>query len=347
MTKQPPPDFLPLRNALADWAHVESEEVFAGRDAGIAPVLSITIPTYRRSDVLAEAVASALAQDLGQPFEVVIVDNDPESLGHEALLAAIPALAEGNVRYLRNRENIGMYGNINRCVEVARGAWISILHDDDMIDPDFARRTLAELTSPHARFDGLVSRKRLLDQREVRFTRGRIKGAIYRAREAYQFGGRGSRRIDARQLFWGCVVGNTVGFICRTADIRALGGFYPEEHPSCDYFFYARFAERWRLGESRQVLATIRVAVNSLTQKAQQLACLRQGYELQCAYAGSVLPRFWARLSPLVMARQVAVTSAFWRSGITKAEAEEAIGVAMPRDRPLALYLMRLALRGF
>lgn len=346
---QPPSDFLPLRDAFADWAHVVTDEVFAGGDAGekANPLLTIAIPTYRRPDTLVQAVASALAQDMEQPFEVVIVDNDPDSDGHEVLSAAVPAVADGNIRYLRNRENLGMYGNSNRCVEAARGEWITILHDDDLLDPEFGRTMLAELAGETARFDGLVARKRLLDQRDVRYTVGPLKAAAYRAREAYQFGCRGARAIDARKLFWGCVVGNTVGFVCRTAHIRAIGGFYPKEHPSCDYFFYARFAERWRLGESQRVLATIRVAVNSLMAKGQQLACLHQGYELQRAYAGTVLPRWWERLSPCVMARQVAVTSSFWRSEMTRKEAEEAIGMKIPRDRPWFYYLARLVLNGF
>lgn len=346
---QPPSDFLPLRDAFADAAHIETDEVFVGRGVGRGdpPLLTIAIPTYRRPDTLAEAVQSALSQDMDQPFEVVVVDNDPESAGHEALQAAVPAIVGANVRYLRNRRNLGMCGNSNRCVEMARGEWITILHDDDLVDPEFGRTMLAELSADGARFDGLVSRKRLLDQREVRYSFGRIKAALYKARDDYQFRGRSHRIIDARKLFWGCVIGNTVGFICRTSHIRAIGGFYPEESPSWDYFFYARFAERWRLGESRRVLATIRAAVNSLTSRHVQLACFRQGYDLQRAYAGTVLPRYWARLSPWIMARQVSVTSSFWHSNITKEEAEEAVGISIPRDRPRLLYLARLVLNGF
>ncbi len=345
----PPSDFLPLRNAFADAAHVKTDEVFAGRGVGRGepPLLTIAIPTYRRPNTLAEAVQSALSQDVEHPFEVVVVDNDPESAGHEAPLAEVPAIFGANMRYLRNRQNLGMCGNSNRCVEVARGQWITILHDDDLVDPEFSRIILAELTADDARFDGLVSRKRLLDQREVRYSIGRIKTALYKARDDYQFRGRSHRIIDSRKLFWGCVIGNSVGFICRTLHIRAIGGFYPGESPSWDYFFYARFAERWRLGESRCVLATIRAAVNSLTSRDVQLACFRQGYDLQRAYAGTVLPRYWAVLSPWIIARQVSVTSRFWHSTITKEEAEGAVGISIPRDRPRLLYLARLVLNGF
>lgn len=343
-----PADFLPRRDAFADTADVETVEVFAGRGVadGRTPLLTIAIPTYRRPGTLAEAVESALAQDMDQPFEVVVVDNDPDSDGLQALLRAVPAIADANLRYLRNRENLGMCNNSNRCVAVARGEWISILHDDDLIDPQFGRLMLAELLGENARYDGLVSRKRLLDQRAVQYSLGRVKATVYRARNAAQFRGRASRTIDARKLFWGCVVGNTVGFVCRVSHIREIGGFYPEESPSWDHYFYARFAERFRLGESRMVLATIRAAVNSLTSRSVQLACFHHSQLLQQAYAGSILPAFWARLTPLVLARQVAVTSDFWHSEITTAEAEQSIGRKLPRDRPRLLYAIRLALSG-
>lgn len=343
---RPARSFLHYRDALSDWNHVASAEMFAGSDAATRPVLSIMIPTYKRYDLLAETVASAMAQDIEQAFEIVVVDNDPESEGAGRLVDAIPDLARANFRYLRNSENLGADGNVNRCVTSARGEWITLLHDDDLLDPDFARRTLDDLLARPS-IDGLVCRKRGFDQRATIYTMSRASILLRNAYDAYQFGFRKLRRIDARKLFWGCVVGNTVGFICRTEAIRDIGGFYPEEYPSADYFFYARFAQRFLLAETRDIRATIRIAVNSLTRKDIQLACLRRGFELQSAYAGAVLPNFWSRFSPLVVARQIARTSIYWQSVISRQEAEESIGVKLSRDRPLTLYAVRALMRGF
>lgn len=338
-------EFLPMRNVLADCVDVPSDEMiaFGGSDA---PLLSITIPTYRRHEFLVEAIKSALAQDLDHPFEIVVVDDDPASDGHERVMAAMPELASANFRYLRNRRNIGMFRNINRCVESARSLWLTILHDDDLIDPGFSSYMIATL-SERQDIDGLICRKGLLDHRDVPFNEGVLKRGARRLLHTYQFGLRSVRPVTARTLFWGCHVGNTVGFICRTEDARAIGGFYPEDHPSCDYFFYARFAEQFRFWESERVLATIRIADNSLLDRANQLACLRQGYNLQLAYAGTVLPRFWRWIIPLLMARQVANTSRVWRSGLTRTETEAALGIRLPADRPLLLFAARTLLGGW
>lgn len=337
--------FLHFRNALDDWANVPSDELFVGNRAHERPLVSIMIPTYRRYELLAETVVSALAQDTDAPFEVVVVDNDPESNGLAALLEAVPAVRTANFRYLRNRENLGADGNVNRGVSEARGEWVSLLHDDDLLDPCFIRIMLADLAA-HPHYDGLVCRKRGMDQRPVQFRHSRTQMLARRAREVAQFRGKLVRRIDARKLFWGCVVGNTVGFLARTEHIRAIGGFYPEEYPSADYFFYSRFASRYRLGETSRVLVTIRVMVNSLTRTDIQLACLGRGAQLQAAMAGSVLPGFWRKITPLLMMRQAAMTADHWQSQLTRGQLEEQLGFAVPRDRPALLYTLRTLLGG-
>lgn len=339
-------DFLPMRNALAEGEHVVSNEMFAGSRCGEAPLLSITIPTYRRHDLLIEAVASAIGQDFDRPFEVAVVDNDPESNGHELVLAALPQIAKMNFRYLRNRENLGMYGNVNHCIRVARGEWITMVHDDDLLHPDFAREMFAVLEADLG-IDGLVCQKRVLDQRAVAFPEPKTRRLMLDALQLYRFRGRRSRRIDAGKLFWGCIVGNNVGFICRTTDARSIGGYYPEEYPSCDYFFYARFAERFRLEQCKKSLVTIRVAVNTLLRPEEQLAGLRLAHELQSAYVGTVLPSYWSKISPLLMARLAAASSSYWSSKLTREQVEGALGTKLPRDRPLVILALRGVLGGF
>ena len=39
----------------------------------------------------------------------------------------------------RNEKNLGLFGNFNRCIDVAKGSLIHILHSDDTIPPGFTR----------------------------------------------------------------------------------------------------------------------------------------------------------------------------------------------------------------
>jgi glycosyltransferase involved in cell wall biosynthesis len=341
-TKSPPARALPRRDAIGDCDATASELLFAGAAAQEPPELTIAIPTFRRQDLLVEAVASALAQ--AGSIEIVVVDNDPASavLGH--LLAALPALRSAAFRYFRNAANLGLAGNLNRCIRLARGEWLTLLHDDDLLHPGFAARMM-----PHLRgggIDGLLCRKLIQDDRALVYAEPGAKRLTRRLLHHVRFGFRPMRRIRPRHLFWEAP-GNTVGFICRTRHAREIGGFYPEEDPSSDYFFYARFVEQFALFELAEALASYRIVGNSLLRPEVQLACLRRGYELQRFYAGSAVPRFWRRFTPLILARHVAAIAAISRSGLPRERLEAELGIRIPRDRPLLLYALRAALRGF
>lgn len=338
-------DVLPIRDTFAEYAHIGSDEMFAGSGQAL-PLLTIAIPTFRRPDLLAEAVASALAQDFQRPFEVMVVDDDPASAGHEQLLLAVPQIAAANFRYLRNRQNLQEAANSNRCIQLARAEWITILHDDDLLDPDFATEMFAQLEADPA-IHGLVCRKRGLDCRDTPYSESRLKPAARQVLSFFTFGTSNRRLITARQLFWGGVVGNPVGFVFRVDDARVIGGFYAEDYPSADYYFCARFAQRFNLYQTNKVLATLRLAVNVSLRKDVQLQALQRNFALQQLYTQTVLPGRWLQLSPLLLARHLTIFTSLWGTAISPREAADSVGIDIPSDRPILLMSIRAALRGF
>lgn len=111
-----------------------------GRMAG-RPLVSIGIPTYNRAgSYLARALDSALAQTYAN-CEVIVSDNC--SSDHTSDL--IRSRASDRLRYIRHEKNIGANGNFNYCLEQARGEYFLLLHDDDLIDPDFVESCMAAL----------------------------------------------------------------------------------------------------------------------------------------------------------------------------------------------------------
>ena len=154
---------LEIRNALNDFDHFPSELVMEGADRE-HPLVSIVIPTFRRPSLLIEAVQSALAQRFDHPYEIVVIDNDPETKDVDRLLECFPELKERSFRYFVNRENIGMFGNWNRSILLARGEWMTILNDDDLLDDNYLAIIFSVLDRNVA-IDGLATQKRLLDQR--------------------------------------------------------------------------------------------------------------------------------------------------------------------------------------
>jgi len=96
------------------------------------PLVSICIPTYNRAGMIRTAIESALAQTYGN-IEVIVVDNASTDSTEEV----VKGIHDGRLQYHRNPVNLGLFGNFNRCIELAHGEYIHILHSDDSIDPGF------------------------------------------------------------------------------------------------------------------------------------------------------------------------------------------------------------------
>ena len=142
---------------------VNSVQLYGSRNHVEIPLLSLVLLTYRRDVLFREALKSVLVQQ-AVPFawEIIVVDNsEPDEKGETPALRIVREFGDLRVRYYRNEENLGMFGNWNRGVELARGEWVTFLHDDDVLCPDalanlgsiirFAKENLPRLGYIHAR----------------------------------------------------------------------------------------------------------------------------------------------------------------------------------------------------
>ena len=98
------------------------------------PFVSICIPTYNRAGIVGDAIRSALSQTY-PALEVLVVDN--ASSDNTAEVVAL--FKDTRLRFVRNEENLGLFGNFNRCIELARGEIIHILNSDDIIQQGFTQ----------------------------------------------------------------------------------------------------------------------------------------------------------------------------------------------------------------
>lgn len=115
-----------------DYPHITSMPV-----AGDArPFWSVMIPTYNApARYLEETLRTVLAQDPGpEQMQIEVVDDcspdgPPVDLVHR--------IAGDRVTVHREPKNNGLAGIWNRCIEHARGEWVHILHQDDLVLPGF------------------------------------------------------------------------------------------------------------------------------------------------------------------------------------------------------------------
>lgn len=97
------------------------------------PLITVGIPAYNRPRLLAEALSALAAQNDFRDYEVVVCDDGalPETR------QVIEASAVPTLRYYVNRPALGPVHNWNRCVELAAGRWVTVLHEDDVLYPWF------------------------------------------------------------------------------------------------------------------------------------------------------------------------------------------------------------------
>jgi len=105
------------------------------------PLVTIGIPTYNRAtDTLPQTLECALRQTYPN-LEIVVSDN----ASTDSTEAYMTQIVDPRVRYIRHPRNIGGNNNFNHCLEVARGTYFQLLHDDDLIDEDFVMTCMAAI----------------------------------------------------------------------------------------------------------------------------------------------------------------------------------------------------------
>ena len=110
------------------------------------PLLTIAIPTYNRSRFLA-LLLEILSPQLVDESRVELVVSDNASEDETAGVVESFRARGMDIAYFRNEVNVGADANFVRCFELARGEYVWIFGDDDIIVPGGLRKVLAELES--------------------------------------------------------------------------------------------------------------------------------------------------------------------------------------------------------
>lgn len=225
---------------------------------------SIVIPTYRRPGIIRQTMLSALTQTCSFPYEVLITSDGsfPEELETEAIVRSLGE-EYPNISYYRNAQNVGMFDNWNVCISKAKGAWVVILPDDDMLAPDYLRVLDAFLTRHNS--VGMVGVKSRSVQGKLPYSDVSFPAPPETLTAKY---------IGKTDLYFGGGI-NVTGMAFSKESIRKLGGFQPLFFPVADSVTMAKFACYLELVNLECVLSAYRVDDNiSLSEKVMQQVVL-------------------------------------------------------------------------
>lgn len=107
-----------------------------------SPRVSIGVMTFNNGRYLAGAFDAVLAQDFTD-FEIVVCDNESTDATWE--ICERYAATDDRFRIFRNGNNLGVSGNFNRVVGLARGEFFRLTSHDDLMAPALLRRCVETL----------------------------------------------------------------------------------------------------------------------------------------------------------------------------------------------------------
>lgn len=103
-------------------------------------LVSICIPVYNGESFLAESLNSCVDQSF-KDYEIVICD-DGSTDGSIAIIEDYQKKYPA-IRFYKNEINLGLVGNWNKCLELAKGEWIKFVFQDDYISHDCLEQFVA------------------------------------------------------------------------------------------------------------------------------------------------------------------------------------------------------------
>lgn len=130
------PEFEANEDCFHKTVGVQTRLLYGNPDYIKDPLFTIFIPTYKRVDLLEDAINSALSQwHTYFPWDIIIVDNEEDDGKQNETEKLIRKIDNKRILYYRNSEHLRPGDNFNRGIFTARGKWVMMLHDDDILLP--------------------------------------------------------------------------------------------------------------------------------------------------------------------------------------------------------------------
>jgi glycosyltransferase involved in cell wall biosynthesis len=105
-------------------------------------LVSICLPVFNGSRYLAQAIDAVLAQTYRE-FELVIRDDNSTDESRK-ILQKYQQL-DARVRYKENVQRLGLFENYNACMRAAKGSYIKLYAQDDLLEPTAIEKMVAVL----------------------------------------------------------------------------------------------------------------------------------------------------------------------------------------------------------
>jgi len=102
------------------------------------------MPTFNRAHLLEKTIGAILRQDANQEWWKLTVVDNASTDGTRSLLERLSSIHR-NLDFTVNETNLGLFGNLNRCMDLAQTDKYMIIHSDDFVEPNLVSTVVGML----------------------------------------------------------------------------------------------------------------------------------------------------------------------------------------------------------
>ncbi|MBN2779196.1 MAG: glycosyltransferase family 2 protein [Bacteroidales bacterium] len=280
-------DYFKIVDNFAKTAHIPSIAVFEST-LDFIPKVTIAIPTYKRPKLLKEALDSAINQMDYFDYDIIVVDNNPQrGCETEKLMLSYKS---PRLSYYKNAENIQVTGNLNRLYTLAKGEYVVMLHDDDLLYPDYLSILFQIVNKYKGRYNAFSPPYIEHNARGANKIPERTQSISFYAQE-----------LKMANFLWAYVGGPVSGMCSKKHSVLKIGGYNQDFYPSIDYDFIVRFVHQYKICRLfGYPLSIYRIQENNMSSKAEVLlgfvasdTAIKKG--ILATYEYKLLKYLWVR----------------------------------------------------
>lgn len=221
------------------------------------PLVSLIVRTFNRPRFLERALSSIQSQ-IYRDVEAIVVNDAGETV--DEIVARFPF-----ARLVVNAENLGTTPTANVGLRAARGEFVGLLDDDDMLFPDHVARLVEALTrsdAAAANADAITCYLELTPFSDY---------AVYGYRVAL------ARHVDRSHIYtWDPIA--PMSMLMRRAMLEDIGGFDESVEFAEDWELWIRIAERYDIVHVPAVTGIYAVRTDNTNTVSRQAAKFGEAY---------------------------------------------------------------------
>ena len=276
------------QNCFVKTEGIESKLLWGNLDSVSKPWITVLIPTYKRTELLKQAIMSVLKQFHTKFFwDIIILDNEPyDGIANENE-KLVKKLANNRILYYRNTEHLEPGDNFNRGIQLARGEWITMLHDDDIL----VYSALQYLGKAICYCESLGGKKlgaicALQEQFQYNLQKEEANIDVEGWNNGISFAPMNMNLYRLKPMhavlttYIGCSI-PTCGTTLRKQAVLDNGGFDEELGICADQFLFYNLEKKWRVYNSGQILGFWRWGNNQSSQNKNHVLVATNQYDFR------------------------------------------------------------------